>query len=545
MMKNRKKIAIVAIAALVVLTLIMSAVLRGCSQEEQQDPTSSTGISQGEDKQPNDVTTKPGEDTKPGENTKPGDEVQDTTPNETDSPGPNNNKPGETEKPGTGVEDPGTTSTTQPVKKTDPENGVDYTIPTNLRGTAGDKLSTVSLGDSNLVWLNPDEKLSTNKSQYEAKFEETSTKNEKVVTVMITVCKETPMEGTDYTVPTNLKGIVGDKLSTVSLGDSNLIWVNPDEVLTTNKTRYEAKFEATDTKGELVINVTVTVSKKTPIKGTDYSVPTNLRGTAGSKLSTVSLGNSHLVWVKPNETLSIQKTEYEAKFVETDTMKEVTVMVKVTVQRASSDDDNHGGGGGGGTTNPPINPNPPIGPGDDDDEGSSSDNTQQGGGNGGNGTTNPGTGDSGSGSGNGDSGDDDDEGSSSDNTQQGGGGNGGGGTTNPGAGGSSGGSGSSGSGGSNDDDEGSSSDSSEAGGAADDDDEGSSSDSSEVGGGHGVVNPGAASDEPEKENAFAPAPAPSASTAIADDDDEGESSETQQEGNTTQNGEEAIKNLGV
>ena len=545
MMKNRKKIAIVAIAALVVLTLIMSAVLRGCSQEEQQDPTSSTGISQGENKQPNDVTTKPGEDTKPGENTKPGDEVQDTTPNETDSPGPNNNKPGETEKPGTGVEDPGTTSTTQPVKKTDPENGVDYTIPTNLRGVAGDKLSSVPLGNNNLVWVNPNEVLSTNKSQYEAKFEETSTKNEKVVTVTVTVSKRSPMEGTDYTVPTNLKGIVGDKLSTVSLGDSNLIWVNPDEVLTTNKTRYEAKFEATDTKGELVINVTITVSKKTPIKGTDYSVPTNLRGTAGSKLSTVSLGNSHLVWVNPNETLSIQKTEYEAKFVETDTMKEVTVMVKVTVQRASSDDDDHGGGGDGGTTNPPINPNPPIGPGDDDDEGSSSDNTQQGGGNGDGGTTNPGTGDSGSGSGNGDSGDDDDEGSSSDNTQQGGGGNGGGGTTNPGAGGSSGGSGSSGSGGSNDDDEGSSSDSSEAGGAADDDDEGSSSDSSEVGGGHGVVNPGAASDEPEKENAFAPAPAPSASTAIADDDDEGESSETQQEGNTTQNGEEAIKNLGV
>ncbi|MCI9413488.1 MAG: hypothetical protein HFJ31_03155 [Clostridia bacterium] len=220
----------------------------------------------------------------------------------------------------------------------------------------------MSLGDSNLVWLNPDEKLSTNKSQYEAKFEETSTKNEKVVTVMVTVCKETPMERTDYTVPTNLKGIVGDKLSTVSLGDSNLIWVNPDEVLTTNKTRYEAKFEATDTKGELVINVTVTVSKKTPIKGTDYSVPTNLRGTAGSKLSTVSLGNSHLVWVKPNETLSIQKTEYEAKFVETDTMKEVTVMVKVTVQRAPSDDDDHGGGGGGGTTNPPVNPVDPDNP---------------------------------------------------------------------------------------------------------------------------------------------------------------------------------------
>ncbi|MCI9246953.1 MAG: hypothetical protein HFJ30_07570, partial [Clostridia bacterium] len=299
MMKNRKKIAVVTIAALVVLALIMSAVLRGCSQEEQQDPTSSTDISQSENKQPNDVTTKPGEVTKPGETTKPGGEVHDTTPNETDPPETNSNKPGETEKPGTGVEDPGTTSTTQPVKKTEPENGVDYTIPTNLRGIAGNKLSTVSLGDSNLVWLNPDEKLSTNKSQYEAKFEETSTKNEKVVTVMVTVCKETPMERTDYTVPTNLKGIVGDKLSTVSLGDSNLIWVNPDETLSTNKSQYKAMFEETDTMIQLTINVTVEVSKLTPVKGTDYTVPTNLKGIVGGKLSTVSLGDSNLIWVNP------------------------------------------------------------------------------------------------------------------------------------------------------------------------------------------------------------------------------------------------------
>ena len=484
-MKEKRKIAIIAvIAVLVALALIVVSFTQ--RESSQQDPEPSSNVEQHEPEQ-SAVPTVPSESTKPEESSKPVEETVEPG-HEIESPEPVETDPGDKD---TQQGKPGISNTQKPIKKTAPISGIDYTVPTGLKGTVGNKLSTVSLGNSHLVWVNPDEELFMNKTQYEAKFEETDTKEELVVKVTVEVVKGIPIKGIDYTIPTELKGTVGNKLSTVSLGDSNLVWVNPDEELSMNKTQYEAKFVETDTKEELVVKVTVIVAKGVPVKGTDYTIPKDLNGIEGQKLSTVSLGNSHLVWVNPNEVLSMNKTQYKAKFVETDTKKEITVMVKVTVQAIWNGEDNTNNPGGGNTGN-------------DDDEGNSTDDTQQGGGTGGDtDTNNPGAGGTGGNTGNGNTEDDDDEGNSTDNTQQGGG-TGGGNMNNPGADGTGG-----NSGGGNDDDEGSSTDDTQQGGGTgggnmnnpgaggtggnsgggNDDDEGSSTDDTQQGGGN-MSNPG-------------------------------------------------------
>lgn len=383
MMKNRKKIAI---AAIVVLMLVMAFALGRYQQTERQEPTHGTSSSQvdpsGSSLGEPSETDKPPVDVKPDDKViKPSDIVSqlEEDPNNGNKPtGPE--KPNNTTKPNKGTEskpngsnegtqNPGTVpeepNVQEPVTKTDPVNGIDYVIPEGLTGIAGERLVTVYLrSTTHLVWVNPDEQLVKGKYCYQAKFTETSDKNEKIVTVSILVTERTD-----------------------------------------------------------------------PVKGVDYKIPTTLRGYAGNKLSSISLKGSGLVWKNPDEKLVSGKHEYEALFVKTQTKNEVTVLLKVTVWTASSGNDDHGNGGG--TTNPPVDPNPPVNPnpGDDDDEGNTSDDTQQGGeGSDSNGTTNPGTGDSGDGSGSGDTGDDDDEGNTSDDTQQGGGGSGGSGTNHPGVG---------------------------------------------------------------------------------------------------------------
>lgn len=83
MKEKRKQIAIIAIIAFVVLALTMPFALRSCQQQEPQDPTTSTDVSQ-EPNQPGDIVTKPGEDKEPGSqttnpddaNAEPGSEVE-------------------------------------------------------------------------------------------------------------------------------------------------------------------------------------------------------------------------------------------------------------------------------------------------------------------------------------------------------------------------------------------------------------------------------------------------------------------------------------
>ena len=358
MKENRKKIAIVAIAALVVLALIVAG-LRGCSQQEQQGPDNSVSVEKENNTPGPDIdngdnsstgggdksTTTPAPDASEDASKTTTDTKKDDT--KTDSSG---KKPDETgTKPGGAGTKPGqdAETTPKPSGKTDPVQGTDYTVPNGLKGTAGNKLSTVSLGNSHLVWSNPNEILSASKRLYKAKFVGTSTKNEKIVWVAVTVTKTNPVEGTDYTIPTGLKGTSGNKLSSVSLGNSHLVWSNPNETLTTGKTQYEARFVETDTKNGITVKVKVTVQKDSgngggsdatktdPVEGTDYTIPTGLKGTAGNKLSTVSLGNSHLVWSNPNGVLLAGKTQYEAKFVGTSTKNEKVVLVTVTVTKAN------------------------------------------------------------------------------------------------------------------------------------------------------------------------------------------------------------------
>lgn len=320
MEKNRKRIAYVAIAILVVFALFMAYTMKSCHDDSTKitTPNSSASSSQGT-KEPDNSTTKPGDTDNPPVDTKPDEKTGEVAQDPDNTNGPNTTtqkpdvgttKPGDGnkqhEKPETGAEDPGTTITPDPITKGEPVDGADYFSPTGLKGIVGNKLFTVSLGSSNLVWVNPDEELSMNRSQYEAKFVETETKKEKI------------------------------------------------------------------------IGVTVVVSKKDPMEGIDYTIPTKLRGTSGEKLSTVSLKGTNLVWSNPNEFLSARKTQYKAEFPESDTKNGVTVMIEITVMTPSSGDDYGGGSSGGSTTNPPVDPNPPVNPDkpkppvNDDDEGNSS-----------------------------------------------------------------------------------------------------------------------------------------------------------------------------
>ena len=168
MKENRKKIAIVAIAALVVLALIVAG-LRGCSQQEQQGPDNSVSVEKENNTPGPDIdngdnsstgggdksTTTPAPDASEDASKTTTDTKKDDT--KTDSSG---KKPDETgTKPGGAGTKPGqdAETTPKPSGKTDPVQGTDYTVPNGLKGTAGNKLSTVSLGNSHLVWSNPNE----------------------------------------------------------------------------------------------------------------------------------------------------------------------------------------------------------------------------------------------------------------------------------------------------------------------------------------------------------------------------------------------------
>ncbi|MCI9040056.1 MAG: hypothetical protein HFJ29_09485, partial [Clostridia bacterium] len=154
------------------------------------------------------------------------------------------------------------TEVPKPIVKTEPVEGVDFTIPTGLKGTADKKLSTVSLGNSHLVWSNPEQVMSENKLCYQAKFVETDTKSEKLVTISVQVSKKTePVEGKDYTIPKELKGTDGQKLLTVSLQNSHLIWDNPNEVMTVKRTLYLAKFAETTTRSRKYVWLRIDVTQ--------------------------------------------------------------------------------------------------------------------------------------------------------------------------------------------------------------------------------------------------------------------------------------------
>ena len=207
MKENRKKIAIVAIAALVVLALVLG--LRSCSQQEQQSPENSVSVEQenntpGPDVDNDDksstgggdrITTTPDPDASKdasGTTTDPKKDGTKTDGSGTKSDGTGTKPGGAGTKPGQDAE-----TTPKPSGKTDPVQGTDYTVPNGLKGTAGNKLSSVSLSNSHLVWSNPNEILSASKRLYKAKFVETSTKNEKIVWVAVTVTKTNPVKGTD------------------------------------------------------------------------------------------------------------------------------------------------------------------------------------------------------------------------------------------------------------------------------------------------------------------------------------------------------------
>ncbi len=234
----------------------------------------------------------------------------------------------------------------------------EYDLPTGLTAVFGQTLADVELPEGWEYVQAPTTKVgNVGFNEFEATFTPEDTKNYKTVTKNVTI-QVTPTAGTFPTLGTIQ--IVKAEVATVgeiqmpttdAEGNALKGTLAFDETVDTtvevgpigSTTNYAVVFTPNDTnyapvKGE--ITVTVILVKTEPVEGVDYTIPSGLTGTIGQTLSTVSLGDSNLVWVNPDQVMSIEQTEYDAEFVETATVKGKTVKVPVTVEKMTPSKDN-------------------------------------------------------------------------------------------------------------------------------------------------------------------------------------------------------------
>ncbi|MCI8641860.1 MAG: hypothetical protein HFJ59_08400, partial [Clostridia bacterium] len=142
--------------------------------------------------------------------------------------------------------------------------GTDYNIPEGLSGVSGNALSTVVLPENtNLTWKVDTTVLSAVVETYTAVYAGTDEVAGTNVEVPVAVSKRAAVAGIDYIIPENLSGTVRQTLSTVTLPEeSNLVWVDENEVLSIDKSSYTAKYLGTDeVMGVDNVDVTVIVNK--------------------------------------------------------------------------------------------------------------------------------------------------------------------------------------------------------------------------------------------------------------------------------------------
>ncbi|MDD6387387.1 immunoglobulin-like domain-containing protein [Lactobacillus equicursoris] len=148
--------------------------------------------------------------------------------------------------------------------------------------------------------------------------------------VSVVVEKSTP----NYKTPSGLKSTYGSKLSSISL-PSGFKWDNPNATLDkVGQATYIATYDPDSSKYNAVkgIKITVDVAKA----NTSYTTPTGLKGTYGTRLSSVSLP-SGFKWDNPNATLDkVGQATYIATYDPDSSKYNAVKNIKITVTVAKA-----------------------------------------------------------------------------------------------------------------------------------------------------------------------------------------------------------------
>ena len=211
-----------------------------------------------------------------------------------------------------------------------------YTVPTGLKATYGDLLSSVSL-PTDWSWESAGTVGDAGPQIHKATFTPNDFANYNIVTgvnITVTVAKVDPK---DYTVPTGLTATYGTALSSVTL-PTYWTWESAGTTLVGNIgiQTHEVKFTPTDVVNYNIIagvNVTITVTKATPA----YTTPTGLTATYGDLLSSVSLP-TNWSWESTGTVGDAGPQTHKAKFTPSDrTNYKVVRGIDVTVAVAKAD----------------------------------------------------------------------------------------------------------------------------------------------------------------------------------------------------------------
>ena len=220
----------------------------------------------------------------------------------------------------------------------------EYTVPTGLTATYGDKLSSVTLPD-NWSWKDAGDTSVGNagENSFTAVYE-VSNYNAVEKTLTITVAKKDLSEG-EYTVPTGLTATYGDNLSSVALPE-NWSWNDGNQLVGnagTNKFWATFNYDNTGNYNPVSLELSVEVSKADP----SYTLLADLKVTYGENISSVEFPtavNGKWSWAEGVDTASAitsdagTELKYNAVFTPEDTANYniITTEVNVTVTQAKS-----------------------------------------------------------------------------------------------------------------------------------------------------------------------------------------------------------------
>ena len=209
----------------------------------------------------------------------------------------------------------------------------DYSKPTNLMASYGDKLSGVIL-PTNWSWKSPDDLVGDAGKREHVAIYNSDDPNYKPIEDTLTVSVST-IGPTDYNIPTDLKGTYGQTLADIDL-PSGWTWDEPKTKLDkVGNNSYDAIYTVDDPNYHIAMEVlTVKVEQATP---TGYDTPTGLEANSGDKLSSVILP-TNWSWKSPDDLVGdAGNREHVAIYTPEDkNYKDVEVSLTVLVKDSST-----------------------------------------------------------------------------------------------------------------------------------------------------------------------------------------------------------------
>ena len=187
------------------------------------------------------------------------------------------------------------------VKKATPTN---YTTPTGLTATYGQKLSEVSLTDC-WSWMdNTDDVGNVGTREHFAKFTPSDTNNYNIISDIKLSVEVTKAKPSGIIFPTT-KAITYNPNAKLSnnlfnndgQGAGTFAWKDSTVTPTVNNNGYNVVFSPSNSANydTLIMSVALTVNKATP----SYTIPTGLTAIYGQKLEEIDLTDTHFSWASP------------------------------------------------------------------------------------------------------------------------------------------------------------------------------------------------------------------------------------------------------